>query len=318
MIRASFSDRHPAGMITIACVALLVATIFSYYQTTQWNPEMRFWKAAAVAKSEWIDSLRKSEETPVIICLGGSATGFGIDAEYADRELGCRLVNFGLHAGMGADALTGFALSKAKKGDTVLVMLEPELLADSEIETALGVQFSHAIGEREILNWDGAAASFHLASLRPGASNIFGVIGKILMGRPMYRYQLKDMRKGGLLTTPVISRLAARNSSPESLSESAKKLLKDLVSVAWEGKIEVIYGLPWVYSDEENAHLVRRDRSKFLNDVEKIMPVIYEDGLGVSTEKINFRDSPQHLSETAARRRTERLVKILQEKFAGR
>jgi hypothetical protein len=58
----------------------------------------------------------------------------------------CRLVNFGLHAGMGADALTGFALSKAKKGDTVLVMLEPELLADSEMETALGVQFSHAIG----------------------------------------------------------------------------------------------------------------------------------------------------------------------------
>ncbi|MDB4396693.1 hypothetical protein N9237_00005, partial [Akkermansiaceae bacterium] len=39
---------------------------------------------------------------------------------------------------------------------------------------------------------------------------------------------------------------------------------------------------------------------------------------GVSTEKINFRDSPQHLSETAARRRTERLVKILQEKFVVR
>jgi hypothetical protein len=180
-------------------------------------------------------------------------------------------------------------------------MLEPELLADSEIETALGVQFSHAIGEREILNWDGAAASFHLASLRPGASNIFGVIGKILMGRPMYRYQLKDMRKGGLLTTPVISRLAARNSSPESLSESAKKLLKDLVSVARERKLEVIYGLPWVFSDEENAHLVRGDRSKFLNDVEKIMPVIYEEGLGVNTEKINFRDSPQHLSETGSK-----------------
>ena len=94
MIRASFSDRHPAGMITIACVALLVATIFSYYQTTQWNPEMRFWKAAAAAKSEWIESLRKSEDVRVIICLGGSATGFGIDAEYADRELGCRLANF--------------------------------------------------------------------------------------------------------------------------------------------------------------------------------------------------------------------------------
>ena len=318
MVRASFSDRHPVGMITITSIAVLVAMIFSYYQTTQWNPEMRFWRAAAVAKSEWMDSLRKSEETPVIICLGGSATGFGIDAEYADRELGCRLANFGLHAGMGADALTGFALSKAKKGDTLLVMLEPELLADSEMETALGVQFSYAIGERNILNWDGATSSFHLANLRPGASNIFGVIGKILMGRPMYRYQLKDMRKGGLLTTPVTSGLAARKSSPEKLSESAKRLLKDLVSVARERKIEVIYGFPWVYSDEENAYLVRRDRLKFLNDVEKIMPVIYEDGLGVSTEKINFRDSPQHLSEKAAKRRTERLVKILQEKFAVR
>ena len=318
MVRASFSDRHPAGMIIIACVALLVATIFSYYQTTQWNPEMRFWRAAATAKSEWIESLRKSEDVPVTICLGGSATGFGIDAEYANRELGCRLANFGLHAGMGADALAGFALSKAKKGDTLLVMLEPELLADSEMETALGVQFSHAIGDRKILNWDGATSGFHLANLRPGASNIFGVIGKILMGRPMYRYQLKDMRKGGLLTTSVTSGLAARKSSPESLSDSAKRLLKNLVSVARERELEIIYGFPWVYSDEENAHLVRRDRSKFLNDVEKIMPVIYEDGLGVSTEKINFRDSPQHLSEKAAKRRTERLVKILREKFVVR
>ena len=279
---------------------------------------MRFWKAAAAAKSDWTDSLRKSENVPVIICLGGSATGFGIDAEYAERELDCRLVNFGLHAGMGADALTGFALSKARKGDTLLVMLEPELLADSEMETALGVQFAYAIGEREILNWKGVTSSFHLANLRPGASNIFGVIGKILMGRPMYRYQLRDMRKSGLLTTSVTSGLVARNSSPESLSGSAEKLLKDLVSVARERKLNVIYGFPWVYSDEENAHLVRRDRSKFLNDVEKIMPVIYEDGWGVSTEKINFRDSPQHLSETAARRRTELLVKALQEKFMVR
>lgn len=318
MVRASFSDRHPVGMITIASIAVLGAMIFSYYQTTQWNPEMRFWKAAAAAKSEWIESLRKSEDVPVIICFGGSATGFGIDAEYADRELGCRLANFGLHAGMGADALTGFALSKAKKGDTLLVMLEPELLADSEMETALGVQFSHAIGESKILNWDGASSSFHLANLRPGASNIFGVIGKKLMGRPMYRYQLRDLRESGLLTTPVTSGLVARSSSPNSLSESAKKLLKELVSVARERKLNVIYGLPWVYSDEENANLVRKDRLKFLNDVEKIMPVIYEDDFGVNTEKINFRDSPQHLSETAARTRTERLVKLLQEKFAIR
>jgi hypothetical protein len=116
----------------------------------------------------------------------------------------------------------------------------------------------------------------------------------------------------------VTSGLVARSSSPDSLSDSAKKLLKDLVSVARERKLNVIYELPWVYSDEENANLVRKDRLKFLNDVEKIMPVIYEDDFGVSTEKINFRDSPQHLSETAARTRTERLVKLLQEKFAVR
>lgn len=302
----------------MAVVAVMIAVIFSYYQTTRWNPEMRFWKAAAAAKSGWVDSLRKSEDVPVIICLGGSATGFGIDVEYADRELDCRLANFGLHAGMGAEALIGFALSKAKRGDTLLVMLEPELLADSEMETALGIQFAYAIGEREILNWDGATSSFHLTNLRPGASNVFGVIGKIAMGRPLYRYQLRDMREGGLLTTSVTSGIVGRNSSPESLSESAKKLLKDLVSVARQRKLEVIYGLPWVYSDEENAAFVRQGRSKLLNEVGQIMPVIYEDDLGVSTEKINFRDSPQHLSEMAARRRTELLVKALEKNFAVR
>ena len=73
MIRASFSDRHPAGMITIACVVLLASAIFSYYQTTQWNPEIRFWKAAAVAKSEWIDSLRKRGEPNRFLRTRGAA-----------------------------------------------------------------------------------------------------------------------------------------------------------------------------------------------------------------------------------------------------
>ena len=312
MVRTHFNDRHPAGLIAITFVAVVIAMGLSYYQTTRWNPEMRFWKAAAGAKADWVDSLRKAKDVPVIICVGGSATGFGIDAEYADRELDYRLVNLGLHAGMGAEALTGFALSQARKGDTLLVMLEPELLIENEIETALGVQFAYAIGDREILDWRSTASSFHVTQLRPGASHVFGLIGKIVMGRSLYRYQLKDMREGVLLTTQVTSGIVGRNSSPERLSESAKELLKDLVLIASERGLKVAYGFPWVYSDEKDAELVRRGRARLLTEVEKIMPVIHEKDLGVSTEKVDFRDSPQHLSEAAARRRTAVLVGALE------
>ncbi|MEN8774240.1 MAG: hypothetical protein ABF382_11880 [Akkermansiaceae bacterium] len=283
---------------------------------------MRFWTSAATAKSAWNDTVRASGGGPVTICLGGSATGFGIDAGYASRELNWPMVNLGLHAGMGPEVLTGFALSKAKKGDTFLVMLEPVLLADSEMKTALGVQFAFAIGDPSILAWresnqGGFMTESHLLDLRPGASNVFGLIGKIAMNRPLYRYQVKDMRDGGLLTTSVSSGIVARKSSPEFLSESAKVLLQDLVSIANERGLKIIYGFPWVYSDEKSAGLVRRGRLALLNEIEKIMPVLHEDNLGVRTEKIDFRDSPQHLSEAAARRRTEELIGALEKNFGA-
>jgi hypothetical protein len=195
-------------------------------------------------------------------------------------------------------------------------MLEPMLLADSEMKTALGVQFSFAIGDPEILTWRGPNDENFLedsnwVQLRPGASHILGLIGKIAMDRPLYRYQLKDIRKGGLLTTSITSGMVGRKSSPDALSVSAEKLLKDLVLVAREGGLKVIYGFPWVYSDEEDAAIVRQGRLSLLNEIEKIMPVIHEDNLGVSTRKIDFRDSPQHLSEAAARRRTKFFVEAL-------
>ncbi len=310
------SERHLNGLLPITIVSLAGAIFFSYFQTTRWNPEIRFWSAAATAKSKWADSLRGPDSTPITICVGGSATGFGIDADYASRELNWPLVNFGLHAGMGAEVLTGFALSQAKKGDTLVVMLEPMLLADSEMKTALGVQFSFAIGDPEILAWRGRNDENFLedsnwAQLRPGASHVLGLIGKIAMDRPLYRYQLEDIREGGLLTTSITSGMVGRKSSPDALSVSAEKLLEDLVLVARERGLKVIYGFPWVYSDEEDAPIVRQGRLSLLNEIEKIMPVIHEDNLGVSTRKIDFRDSPQHLSEAAARRRTKFFVEAL-------
>jgi hypothetical protein len=208
MVRTHFKDRHPAGLIAMAFVAVVIAMGLSYYQTTRWNPEMRFWKAAAGAKADWVDSLRKAEDLPVIICVGGSATGFGIDAEYAARELDCRLVNLGLHAGMGPEALTGFALSQARKGDTLLVMLEPELLVEKRDGNSARCSICLCDRGPGDFGLAGSASSFHVTQLRPGASNVFGLVGKIAMGRPLYRYQLKDMREGGLLTTQVTSGLS--------------------------------------------------------------------------------------------------------------
>lgn len=312
-LKRNFAGRHP-GIFEI--LVMTIASLWlSFSFTTKWNPEMAFWSQAAEQKIEWREELVKAGRGPVTVVYGGSSTGFGIDAAYATEELECPMVNLGLHAGMGAEALTGFALTQVRKGDTLLVMLEPVLIGADEPMPALGVQFAAAMGRPEILSWrsDSEAGFFamKLSDLRPGASNSLSLIGKLVMGRPLYRYQLGDVKPGGLLVTSVGGKLAGITDSISPLGPSARDFFHDLLIISQNREFGIKYALPLNYSEPDFAPEMRERNRQFLEEVEQLIPVIWEDEMGVSTVMSDFADSPRHLRPESAIERTRSLVEAL-------
>jgi len=60
-----------------------------------------------------------------IIVAGGSSTLFGIDADYASKQLGMPVINFGLHAGLRLDKIFKEVSAVVESGDLLVLALEP-------------------------------------------------------------------------------------------------------------------------------------------------------------------------------------------------
>lgn len=60
-----------------------------------------------------------------IIIAGGSSTLFGVDAEYAGKQLGLPVINFGLHASLKLEKILKPVGHVVENGDIVILPLEP-------------------------------------------------------------------------------------------------------------------------------------------------------------------------------------------------
>lgn len=312
----------PRLTLLLVIVALLAAAAGATY-ALRFNPEMDFWKAIAERKLTWVKEMR-AKHGYVIGVIGGSTTTFGIDAESLEREHGLPVANLGLHAGMGPDVCTGFGFAALQPGDTLIVSLEPSMLTEEQSEpTSLGVRMAWALGRPAILDWGHASAQWqHLVNpskLQPGGYHVMTMLGKLALNQPLYRYSVEDSRPGGLQTTserrPSALSQVGREGNVVEVSESGHTLLAGIRDEAAARGIRVAYLLPWAYASDAEASQIRRRNKQLLQEVGKYLPVIEEPELGVRTEPDEFADSRQHLTEQAARQRSEQLVPLLK-KFA--
>ena len=141
------------------------------------------------------------------------------------------------------------------------------------------------------------------------------MLGKLVLNQPLYRYSIKDYRPGGLQSTAERrpSALSQQGIDGRSLkvSESGHNLLAGIRNEAAARGIRVAYLLPWAYASNSEASEVRQRNKQLLQEVGKYFPVIEEPELGVRTEPDEFADSRQHLTEQAARRRSQQLAPLL-------
>ena len=308
----------PRLTLLLLIVALVAAAAGATY-ALRFNPEMDFWKEVAERKLAWVEEMR-AKHGYVIGVVGGSTTTFGIDAETLEREHGLAVANLGLHAGMGPEVCAGFGFTALRAGDTLIVSLEPSMLAEEHSEpTSLGIRMAWALGQPGILEWDSASSPWqHLANpakLQPGGYHVMTMLGKLALNQQFYRYSIEDSRPGGLQTTserrPSTLSQAGSDGDIVEISESGHTLLARIRKEAAARGIQVAYLLPLAYATDAEASEARQQNKQLLTEIEKYLPVIEESEFGVWTDKQNFADSRQHLTEEAARKRSEQLAPLL-------
>lgn len=72
-------------------------------------------------KHDIVDDIDTSNK---VIVIGGSNVAFGVDSTLIERELGVKVVNLGLHAGMGMKFILEDVESYINSGDTLIIAME--------------------------------------------------------------------------------------------------------------------------------------------------------------------------------------------------
>jgi len=301
-----------ALLLGTALGSWVVCVVYTLYL----NPEVDHYRQGDVIKSAWAAKMER-EQGAKIVAYGGSSCEFSIDGERLLANYGLPVVNDGQHAGMGAVVLTESVLGKLRRGDTLIVALEPELLATPlNEEPALAVQFSFAMGHPEWVlhpaldvghvNWFSAAAS-----LRPGGYHAFTLLGKWMRRQPLYRYQVRDYARSGWARTAVRMALTGEIGEAPHLSNDARILLANLSRWCATNRVRVVYSLPWLYCSPDRFHLLQKRNAEFLIEMIHFIPVLRDQALGADPVASDFADTPLHLTETAALRRTDELGREL-------
>lgn len=309
----------PRLSLLLLAVALLAIAMGSLY-SLKLDPEISYWAAATERKLDWVEEMRRKHGY-VIGVVGGSTTTFGIDAEHIHQEYGLPVANLGLHAGMGPDACVGLGFAALKRGDTMILSLEPGMLTkdDGTASKRLGRKLALRLKRPTLISWR-KGSSYSVAStpsqLQPGGYHVMTMMGKLAFSKPLYRYSIDDMRPGGLQITterrPMSASYAVEAEDSEYLlSSDGRAFLKAVQEEAHRRGINLAYVLPWNYVPSDFSVTHRAGNMKFLNKVQQFVPILDEPQLGVHCVEEDFSDSGQHLSAHAAQRRSAQLAKAL-------
>jgi hypothetical protein len=302
--------RVPWFAVWLLVLAIVTWALGCIY-TLRVNPEIAFFRDSARLKQAWARQLAR-ETGPRVFIVGGSSCFTSIDATRLLQRNHLRAINMGLGAGLGAKFLTSWAVSEVKPGDTLILALEPGLLMTPLTDPAMAVQLSYALRAPELLHasWPGApephAPSSALA-LRPGAYHAFTLIGKLLRGRPLYRYHIGEVQPGGWHKIDLRRDMQSQGAYSGSLSHDAHSLLAWLKQWGTTNNVRVAYSLPWTYVADKDARVFREHSREFLLQIATHLPVLKDPTLGAYTVREHYTDTPMHLDAIGAALRTDTL-----------
>ncbi|NWK55177.1 hypothetical protein HW115_06115 [Verrucomicrobiaceae bacterium N1E253] len=305
-------------LAAVAVVSLLIANFLMVWG----NPEVVFWKEYMDRNSARLEQMRSNNpDVPVILVTGGSSCSFSLDPIVIEQKTGIPTCNMGGSASMGASYLVANTLAHARRGDVVILAIEPALLSKftepEEIPLALEMAIIQghplrAVG-RPVTNRDMQLKDI-IATLRPGSRYFSTMISKLATGRPLYRYTMDDWQDGGRLSTDYKDSLLKPNelmTRPFPINGMGNDLLQQAVLYCEQKGIKLCYSMPWIFTQKEVVDANRGYNLDFLDEVSRIMPVLRGGHLGVCAERKLYADTSYHLSEEGAYLRSVELAEEL-------
>jgi hypothetical protein len=307
----------PVRAVLLLATALATWAICALY-SVYLNPEVVHYRQGDAIKRAWTKQMAHEYGSKIII-FGGSSCEFSIDGERLLANYKEPLVNDGRHAGMGVVVLTESVLGDLRRGDTLIVALEPGgLTGPIEGEPSLAVQFSVAVHHPEWvlhpvlglgrIGWFEAAAA-----MRPGGYHAFTMLGKIIRRQPMYRYQLSDYHRSGWKETAVRVPMTVAAGHGPHLSDDGRTLLTNLAQWCQTNGVRVAYSLPWSYCPTDQLRDFRRGNAELLAEIMAFIPVLRDRSLGADPAADDFADTGWHLTTSGAVRRTDELGNEIQQ-----
>lgn len=305
----------PVRTLILAGWAILVLLVCGLY-TSYLNPEIQFLKRAWELKTE---SLVESESAKgrILIC-GGSSVLVGVAPDIVASTSGRPVINLGLAAGMGADVLASLAVDQLREGDLLVVSIEPDLLTLPSKTSMLGSQVSWTTGNPHWLSprtpdqW-----MVSLSHLRPGAYHAVTLAGKLLLGKPLYRYHSDELKQGGWQEIAFREEKLGIPVFGYNLTARGREVLQDATNKAEAAGARILYvpSYHFCHADRLENHLV--GMNEFLNQVEQIMPVIRAEDMHATWDAKQFADTPWHPHPAVAKSYSVRLGNYLKNYLAS-
>jgi hypothetical protein len=314
----------PSRVILLAFVAV-AALAGSIYYSVGVNPEVRYFTRALHLKRDYAQKMHEEQGRAVIVC-GGSATLFSVNGEYMLDKYRLPVVNFGMHAGMGAQLPVAVAADQVREGDTLVLACEPELLMKPFSLTDLQAQMGAAAGSFRFVNASNVTGEqVHwvddVSALRPGLTQMSRLLFKMALGKRLYRFREEDIRPSGYAVHEDVEQFRDPLLLPGNLSDDGRTFLKQVKSWGQEQGVEVVVSVPWSYITPENEARLRRMNVTYVREVSAILPVLKESDLklkeafpGVHPVREDFTDTNFHMTQAGARRRSDALGTALQRK----
>ncbi len=309
-------------LLTIVAI-VVVAYGIGFYLTVPANPEVRFWREVVERRETELTQVRKQQpDAPVLIFTGGSSCAFSIDPAIIERTCGLPAFNLGLPVSAGRQYLVHQALAQTRKGDILVVCLEPDALtfanhdsSSSKLSFALSATAGHpseaAGGETY---GEKPAVRDYLNLSRPGPGYLATFAAKAIAGKG-YRYTAEDLRYHGRVETPVTNddMPAAGDNTATGLAPDGSEFLKTLVHASARRGVRVVYAMPWHYTASSSIAHNRQNNLKILADIRSILPVIDDGFAGAADNRGWFSDSPQHLTAAGSSVRSTAVADALKQ-----
>lgn len=298
--------------------ALALAYGLGLVLTIPANPEVGFWREVMERRDSEIATARTSG-TPCIFFTGGSSTAFSIDPAIIEKACGQPSFNLGLPIASGAPYILHQALKRCRRGDTLVVCLEADVIAHggesrpSTLSFALGALEGDLSGAAGGSTLDRSLTVREMLNLpRPGPQYLTTLAARVATGKG-YRYTSRDIRYHGRIETPLDdpSMIALGKPATRRLHPEAEAMLLRFTEASRASGVRVFYSQPWRYTSKETLDAWRMENKALLDDIARVIPVLDDPSRGASADRSDFSDSHQHLTAQGSQKRTELLASTL-------